>query len=36
MDATNNPRLQAEGFGEKFAGKLQKTIGKTDKAVEKP
>lgn len=28
-------RLQAEGLGEKFAGKVQKAIGKTEKAVEK-
>jgi uncharacterized protein YjbJ (UPF0337 family) len=33
--ATNNRRLQAEGLGEKLAGKLQKTIGKAEKAVEK-
>jgi uncharacterized protein YjbJ (UPF0337 family) len=33
--ATNNPRLQAEGLGEKSAGKLQKAIGKIEKAVEK-
>jgi uncharacterized protein YjbJ (UPF0337 family) len=30
--ATNNPRLQAEGLGEKLAGKLQKRIGKVEKA----
>jgi uncharacterized protein YjbJ (UPF0337 family) len=34
--ATNNPRLRAEGLGEKLAGKLQKAIGKIEKAVEKP
>jgi uncharacterized protein YjbJ (UPF0337 family) len=34
--ATNNHRLQAEGLGEKFAGKLQKAIGKIEKAGEKP
>ena len=33
--ATNNPHLQAEGLGEKLAGKLQKGIGKVEKAVEK-
>jgi uncharacterized protein YjbJ (UPF0337 family) len=26
-EATNNPRLQAEGIGEKLAGKIQKKIG---------
>jgi uncharacterized protein YjbJ (UPF0337 family) len=34
--ATNNPRLQAEGLGEKLAGKLQKAIGKVEKVVGKP
>jgi uncharacterized protein YjbJ (UPF0337 family) len=33
--ATNNRRLQAEGLGEKFVGKIQKAIGKAEKAVEK-
>jgi uncharacterized protein YjbJ (UPF0337 family) len=33
--ATNNPRLQAAGLGEKFAGKIQKAIGRAEKAVEK-
>jgi uncharacterized protein YjbJ (UPF0337 family) len=33
--ATNNPRLQAEGLGEKFAGKIQKAIGRAEKVVEK-
>ncbi len=33
--AANNPRLQAEGLGEKVAGKLQKAIGKVEEAVEK-
>jgi uncharacterized protein YjbJ (UPF0337 family) len=33
--ATNNPRLQAEGLGEKVAGKLQKAIGKVEEAIEK-
>jgi uncharacterized protein YjbJ (UPF0337 family) len=33
---TNNPRLQAEGLGEKLAGKLQKAMGKVEKVVEKP
>jgi uncharacterized protein YjbJ (UPF0337 family) len=34
--ATNNPRLQAEGVGEKFAGKIQKALGTVEKAIEKP
>jgi uncharacterized protein YjbJ (UPF0337 family) len=34
--ATNNPRLQAEGLGEKFAGKIQKALGTVEKAIEKP
>jgi uncharacterized protein YjbJ (UPF0337 family) len=33
--ATNNRRLQAEGLGEKLVRKLQNTIGKVEKAVEK-
>jgi len=33
---TNNPDLEAEGFGEKIAGKVQKKIGQVEKAVEKP
>ena len=34
--ATNNPDLEAEGFGEKIAGKIQKKIGQLEKVVEKP
>jgi uncharacterized protein YjbJ (UPF0337 family) len=33
---TNNPELEAEGIGEKIAGKVQKKIGHVEKAVEKP
>jgi uncharacterized protein YjbJ (UPF0337 family) len=33
--ATNNRQLQAEGLGEKLAGKLQKGIGQAEKALEK-
>jgi uncharacterized protein YjbJ (UPF0337 family) len=32
--ATNNPRLRAEGIGETIAGKIQKTLGKVERAVE--
>jgi uncharacterized protein YjbJ (UPF0337 family) len=32
---TNNPELEAEGVGEKIAGKVQKKIGQVEKAVEK-
>jgi uncharacterized protein YjbJ (UPF0337 family) len=35
-EATNNPRLQAEGIGEKLAGKIQKKIGQVEKAIERP
>ena len=34
--ATNNPDLEAEGVGEKIAGKIQKKIGQLEKVVEKP
>jgi uncharacterized protein YjbJ (UPF0337 family) len=34
--ATNNPDLEAEGIGEKIAGKIQKKIGQLEKVVEKP
>jgi uncharacterized protein YjbJ (UPF0337 family) len=33
--ATNNRRLQAEGLGEKLAGKIQKGIGQAERVVEK-
>ena len=33
---TNNPDLEAEGIGEKIAGKVQMKIGQLEKAVEKP
>jgi uncharacterized protein YjbJ (UPF0337 family) len=33
---TNDPSLEAEGIGEKIAGKVQKKIGQVQKAVEKP
>ncbi|MGB7727670.1 MAG: CsbD family protein [Candidatus Acidiferrum sp.] len=33
--ATNNRPLQAEGLGEKLAGRLQKGIGQAEKALEK-
>jgi uncharacterized protein YjbJ (UPF0337 family) len=33
--ATNNTRLRVDGIGEKIAGKIQKTIGKVERAVEK-
>jgi len=33
--ATNNTRLRAEGVGEKIAGKIQKTLGRVERAVEK-
>lgn len=35
-EATNNPRLQAEGIGEKLAGKIQKKVGQVEEAIEKP
>jgi uncharacterized protein YjbJ (UPF0337 family) len=31
--ATNNPRLQAEGQGEKIGGKVQKKIGQLEKVI---
>ena len=34
--ATNNTDLEAEGIGEKIAGKIQKKIGQLEKVVEKP
>ena len=33
--ATNNPDLEAEGKGEKVAGKIQKKVGDIEKVVEK-
>jgi uncharacterized protein YjbJ (UPF0337 family) len=33
---TNDPDLEAEGIGEKIAGKIQKKIGQVEKSVEKP
>jgi uncharacterized protein YjbJ (UPF0337 family) len=33
---TNNPALEAEGVTEKIAGKIQKKIGRAQKAVAKP
>jgi uncharacterized protein YjbJ (UPF0337 family) len=35
-EATRNPRLQAEGIGERLAGKIQKKIGRVEEAIEKP
>ena len=32
---TNNPRLAAEGQGEKLAGKIQKKVGQIEKVLEK-
>jgi uncharacterized protein YjbJ (UPF0337 family) len=32
---TNDPDLEAEGFGEKIGGKVQVKIGQVEKAVEK-
>jgi uncharacterized protein YjbJ (UPF0337 family) len=32
---SDNPKLEAEGIGEKIAGKVQKKIGQVKKAVEK-
>jgi uncharacterized protein YjbJ (UPF0337 family) len=32
---TNNPDLKAEGSGEKLAGKVQRKMGETEKALEK-
>ena len=31
---TNDPNVEAEGFGEKIAGKVQVKIGQVEKAVE--
>ena len=33
--ATNDPDLEAEGTGEKVAGKIQKKVGDVEKAIEK-
>jgi uncharacterized protein YjbJ (UPF0337 family) len=33
---TNDPDLEGEGIAEKIAGTVQNTIGKVEKAVEKP
>ncbi len=33
---TNHPDLEAEGIGEKMAGKVQKKIGQVEKRVERP
>jgi uncharacterized protein YjbJ (UPF0337 family) len=33
---TNNSDLEAEGIGEKIAGKVQKKIGQVEKVFEKP
>lgn len=33
--ATNNPDLEAEGIGEKIAGKVQKKIGRVEKVLGK-
>jgi uncharacterized protein YjbJ (UPF0337 family) len=35
-EATNNLRLQAEGIGEKLAGKIQKKVGQAEEAIERP
>ena len=32
---TNNPNLEAEGKAETLAGKVQKTVGRIEKVVEK-
>jgi uncharacterized protein YjbJ (UPF0337 family) len=32
----NDPDLEGEGIGEKIAGKVQKKIGRVEKALEKP
>jgi uncharacterized protein YjbJ (UPF0337 family) len=34
--SSNAPGLEAEGLGEKIAGKFQKKIGQVEKVVEKP
>jgi len=33
---TNDPDLEADGLGEKIAGKVQKKVGQVEKVVEKP
>ncbi len=33
--ATNDPALEAEGKGEKVAGKVQKKVGDVEKVIEK-
>ncbi|MGI9072291.1 MAG: CsbD family protein [Bryobacteraceae bacterium] len=33
--ATNDPDLEAEGKGEKVAGKVQKKVGDVEKVIEK-
>jgi uncharacterized protein YjbJ (UPF0337 family) len=33
---TNNPNLEAKGFGEKISEKMQKKIGNLERVVEKP
>jgi uncharacterized protein YjbJ (UPF0337 family) len=33
--ATNNPKLTAEGQAEKFGGKVQKKVGQMEKVLEK-
>ena len=33
---TNDPGLEAEGVVEKIAGKIQTTMGRAEKVVEKP
>jgi uncharacterized protein YjbJ (UPF0337 family) len=33
---TNNPDLEGEGIVENITGKVQKNIGRVEKAVEKP
>jgi len=34
-ELTNDPDLEGEGFGEKIAGKVQKKIGRVEKALGK-
>ena len=33
---TNDPDLEGAGAGERIAGTVQKTVGKVQKAIEKP
>jgi uncharacterized protein YjbJ (UPF0337 family) len=33
---TNHPGLEARGFAEKVAGKIQKKLGRVERSVEKP